>query len=100
MIPDQRELVAELKDKPFTILGINSDGDRSDLQKRLKQEKITWPQIYEGTERDISQRWNVHGYPTLYLIDQRGVIRKRGFLPENEIERAVKDLLAKATVSP
>ena len=100
MIPDQRALAAELKGKPFTFLGINSDEDRSGLQKRFDDEKITWPQIYEGQRREISETWNVHAYPTLYVIDQEGVIRKRGFLSEAEISETVKGLLAKGENKP
>lgn len=100
MIPSLRELAAEYEGKPFTILGINSDGDRSDLRKRLAKEKITWPQIYEGMDHAISQSWNVQAYPTLYVIDSKGVIRKRGFLTEDVIHKTVKELLAKAGTSP
>jgi hypothetical protein len=94
MIPKQRELVASLQGKPFTILGINSDGDRSDLRSNLTENQITWPQIHEGRERAISKQWNVWGYPTIYVLDHKGVIRRRGFLDEEEIVSTVNELLA------
>ncbi|RMF80983.1 MAG: TlpA family protein disulfide reductase [Planctomycetota bacterium] len=100
MIPAQRKLAEELKGKPFTFLGINSDSDRSGLKERFEKEGVTWPQIYEGNSRAISEKWNVRAYPTLYVIDQQGVIRKRGFLPEPEIAKAVKELLAKTPDAP
>jgi hypothetical protein len=96
MIPQQRALVSRLNGKPFTLLGINSDRDRSGLVKKLESETITWPQIHEGAERAISKKWNVRGYPTIYILDHEGVIRKKGFLSEEEIEHAVDDLLKKA----
>ncbi|MHC4991589.1 MAG: TlpA family protein disulfide reductase [Planctomycetota bacterium] len=95
MIPKQRQLVARLKDKPFTLLGINSDRDLSGLSDKLKESGVSWPQLYEGTDRAVSRQWNVMGYPTIYILDHEGVIRKRGFLPEEEIERTVDELLAK-----
>jgi hypothetical protein len=95
MIPHQRELVSRLQGKPFTLLGINSDRDRSDLGKRMKDEQITWPQMHEGSERAISKRWNVRGYPTVYILDHEGVIRKKGFLDDAEVAKTVDELLAK-----
>jgi hypothetical protein len=95
MIPQQRQLVQRLQDKPFTLLGINSDGDRFDLLKKLNENTVTWPQIFEGQERAISQRWNVFGYPTIYILDHEGIIRQRGFLDEKLIEQTIDELLAK-----
>jgi hypothetical protein len=88
-------MVERLDGKPFTLLGINSDWDRSGLQAKLDENGISWPQLHEGKERAVSQRWNVQGYPTIYILDHEGVIRKKGFMPESEIEKMVDELLAK-----
>jgi hypothetical protein len=42
MYPHERSLVADLKDKPFALLGVNSDSDLSVLKPRLVEESITW----------------------------------------------------------
>ena len=42
MIPHEKEMVEKFKDKPFAFIGINSDGDRSVVQKILKENEITW----------------------------------------------------------
>ena len=52
-----------------------------------------WPQLYEGRDRKVSQRWNVRGYPTIYILDEDGVIRKKGFMGHDEIEKTVDSLL-------
>jgi len=96
MIPQQREMVAKLANKPFALVGINSDREsRSALKERLENEKITWPQFVEGGERSISTQWNVNGYPTIFILDEQGVIRHRGYMGEEQIEKAVEELLAK-----
>ena len=38
MYPHERSLVEELKDKPFAILGVNSDKDLAALKPRLAEE--------------------------------------------------------------
>ena len=50
MLPHEREMVVRLKDKPFALIGINSDGDRSVLQLILEKEKITWRQAVKLSE--------------------------------------------------
>ena len=94
MIPRQREMVEQLKDRPFTLLGINSDPSRSALKKILKKEKITWPNIYGGHFRmnAIAQRWAVENWPTIYIIDHEGIIRAKD--PRN-MEKKVMSLLKK-----
>ena len=39
MYPHERSLVKKLADKPFAILGINSDHDRKELKDVMKNEK-------------------------------------------------------------
>ncbi len=97
MLPSQRKLVERLKDKPFTLLAINSDRmSRSALKKKLKKNKITWPNLCEGGEMSVSKRWNIHGWPSLFVLDHEGIIRARDLHGAPQIEKLVDDLLAKA----
>jgi hypothetical protein len=77
MYPHERSLVKRLEGKPFVLIGVNSDKDRAELKKVLDKEKITWRSFWNGgsTQGRISSRWGVRGWPTLYLIDAKGVIR-------------------------
>src|SRR5262245_44277098 len=80
MYPHERSLVKNLESKPFTLLGINSDADREALKKVLKEEQITWRSWWngaDGTGGPISTKWNVSGWPTLYVLDHKGVIRHK-----------------------
>lgn len=88
-------MVKRLADQPFTLLGINSDESRSALQKRLAEENITWPQIHDGKpdKGPIAKKWNVHGWPTIYILDHEGVIRYREV--GEELEDPVIELLKK-----
>lgn len=77
MYPHERSLVKRLKDRPFALLGINSDADREKLKSRMKDEEITWRSWWDGgdTSGPISSQWNVQAWPTLYVLDGDGVIR-------------------------
>ena len=93
MLPHQRAMVQRLQGQPFTLLGINSDQDRSVLQKTIRDEKITWPNISDGRDCSIARAWNVHRWPTIYVIDADGMVRYRDLHGE-ELEQAVTTLLA------
>ena len=96
MLPHEKELVERLKDKPFALLGINSDGTAEELKKILADNGITWRQAVDGsTEGPLATRWNVHGWPTIYVLDAKGVIRHRD-LRGQQLEEAVVKLIAEA----
>lgn len=76
MYPHERSLVKKLKDQPFVLIGINSDPSRETLKKRMSEENITWNSWWdENTSGKIAKAWNIHGWPTVYLVDAKGVIR-------------------------
>jgi hypothetical protein len=93
MIPHEKELVELLKDKPFALLGINSDGDAETLKPILAKNGIRWRQAVDGaTDGPLATRWNVQGWPTIYVLDAKGVIRHRDLRGE-ELEAAVLKLV-------
>ena len=95
MYPHERSLVKRLENRPFALLGVNSDKDRDELKKVLEKENITWRSFWNGgsTNGPISNAWKVRGWPTIYVIDGNGVIRYRD-VRGPAMDRAVDELLA------
>src|SRR5262245_56189485 len=98
MYPHERSLVKRLAGKPFVLVGVNSDADRQQIQKTMEKEEITWRSFWNdgGTGGRISTEWNVHGWPTIYLIDHEGVIRWKGYGEEETKYDARVDALVQA----
>src|SRR5262245_29566699 len=97
MYPHERSLVKRLDGKPFALIGVNSDIDKEQLKKRMTEEKITWRSFWngpKGTDGPLSRAWNVRGWPTVYVLDHKGVIRFKG-AREKDLDKAVDELLAK-----
>jgi hypothetical protein len=95
MYPDERSLVKRLEGKPFALVGVNSDTDKEKLKKRMAEERISWRSFWngpKGTEGPISRAWNVHGWPTIYVLDHHGVIRFKRIRHEH-VDKAVDQLL-------
>ena len=95
MYPHERSLVKRLADEPFVLIGVNSDRDREKLKQTLKEENITWRSFWDGggTGGPIATRWNVSGWPTIYVLDHEGRIRFKGVRGE-AMDEAVDQLLA------
>ena len=104
MYPHERSLVKRLAGKPFALIGVNSDRDRTALKKTLEKERITWRSFWngpQGTRGPISTAWNVAGWPTMYLIDHQGVIRHK-FLgsPGGELlDKLIDEMLEEAATT-
>jgi hypothetical protein len=100
MYPHERSLVKRLENKPFALVGVNSDRDKEDLKKAMEKEKITWRSFFDGggTRGPIATKWNVQGWPTVYIIDHKGVIRLRSVgSPGNEVlDKTIEELVAAA----
>lgn len=96
MYPHERSLVTRLKDRPFALIGVNSDPDKDKLKKRMQKENITWRSFWngpKGPDGPISEAWNVRGWPTIYVLDHTGVIRFK-HVWEKQLDEAVDQLLA------
>jgi hypothetical protein len=101
MYPHERSLVEKFQGRPFVILGVNSDADRAQLKETVVREKLTWRSFWDGgsTDGPIARRWNVHGWPTVYLIDHDGqIVRQIGMGKKDDelIEQKVKEAEAAA----
>jgi cytochrome oxidase Cu insertion factor (SCO1/SenC/PrrC family) len=99
MLPHEKALVERLKDKPFALLGINSDGEADEVNEMLEKQGITWRQAIDGsTEGPWATKWNVSGWPTLYLLDAKGKIREYwlGGPSEAELDKKIEALIAEA----
>ena len=93
MYPHERSLVERLKDKPFVLLGVNSDPKQKILDA-MKRENITWPFFWDGgnTNGPIAKQYGVRGWPTIYVLDHKGIIRAKGVRGE-QMDQAVDKLL-------
>jgi hypothetical protein len=100
MFPHERSLVKRLDGKPFALIGINSDKDRQELKKVMEKEQITWRSFFDGgsTNGPIASKWNVMGWPTIYVIDSKGLIRYknvRGGPMDTAVDTLLKEMETK-----
>ena len=94
MIPHERSLVKRLEGKPFALIGINTDSDRAMVKSRSEKDQVTWRSFYDRTTRGpICSAWKINSFPTIYVLDHKGVIRFKN-VREGALDKAVDQLLA------
>jgi thiol-disulfide isomerase/thioredoxin len=93
MIPHEREMVEKFKTKPFALISVSADVQKKELEDFIAKEPMPWTHWWEGPDASLIKQWNVRYFPTIYVIDAKGVIRHKGIRGE-ELEKAVEKLLS------
>src|SRR5262245_45653343 len=97
MYPHERSLVSRLQNKRFALIGVNTDDTREIAQNAVTDENLTWRSFFDGKSGRITGQWNVMAFPTIYLIDHKGVIRHKyegnpgDAVLDKEIDQLVKE---------
>ncbi len=97
MVPHERAMVERFEGKPFALLGINGDQDSATAKRAVREHQINWRSWRDASAKNepISETWNVHAWPTGYVIDHNGIIRYKN-LKGRVLEEAVEQLLQEA----
>jgi len=80
MYPHERSLVEEMRNKPFALIGVNSDS-LEDAKKAVAANNLNWRSFQNqpaGAETSISDEWSVRGWPTIVILDAEMKIHYRG----------------------
>ncbi len=95
--PKLREMVEELPEEHFQIIGVSVDEELDTVTDYLAEEPLPWVVWHVGTDSDLVRRWRVTGFPTYVLIGPGGTILSKhpGTFDAEfraEIDRAVQRL--------
>ena len=70
-----------MEGRPFSLIGVNVGGCSVDeLRKVMTEERLTWRSFADPGQAGagaIARKWSLLNTPTLYLIDDQGVIRNK-----------------------
>jgi thiol-disulfide isomerase/thioredoxin len=82
--------------KGFDIIGVSLDEDKTQLLGFIKDQKMTWPQFFDGQRWDnkLAVKYGIQGIPATYLLDGEGKIIGRN-LRGDALDQAVAGALAK-----
>ncbi len=79
IIPHEKAIAKRFEAEPFAIVCVNGDSDPKVAKAGVTEHGIPWRSFRDehAEEPTISKAWSVRGWPTLYVIDGEGIIRKR-----------------------
>jgi len=88
--------VKKLEEKPFALIGVNSNNEAKKLKEVMDRERLNWRSFAD--QGVIAEQWNTTGTPTYYVIDPKGVIRYKwfGYPGEKAIDTALEGLIHEA----
>ena len=93
-MPSLIQMQSNMKDKGVTVLGVSIDVDNDAYHKFLKQYGVNFV-----TVRDEDQKaptlYGTHGWPETYIIDRKGVIRRKFIGPVNWTSPEITDFFTK-----
>ena len=76
MYGHERSLVNELADKPFALIGVNTDSSLEKFQGAVKENDLNWRSFYDGNPGGkIVVDYAIESFPTIILIDENGVVQ-------------------------
>lgn len=93
MFPHERSLVNRMQGRPFVLLGVNTDRTIERVQKSVKENKLNWRSWFDARSGRITGQFEVRAFPTIMLIDHRGVIHNPKIRGEKKIDQAVEKLV-------
>jgi len=95
-MPELNKLYSKYKKLGFTILGVNVEEDITDALKIIKDDKISFPILWD-LENNVSRLYNVTGMPTTVLVARDGTMRylHRAYKPGDidKYKKWVKELI-------
>jgi thiol-disulfide isomerase/thioredoxin len=97
MYPQEKLMVQRLQGRPFVLLGVNCDDNREAIREAVKRKGLIWRSWYDGGAEGnrICRDWHVSSFPSIFVLDGKGVIRFKG-LRGPQLDAAVAQLLREA----
>jgi thiol-disulfide isomerase/thioredoxin len=79
-MPQIKELVEHYRDKPVVVLGMNTDREETDARFVVDKLGLNYATL---KATGLPEKFAVQGFPTLVIVDQHGIVRKRhvGYSP-------------------
>lgn len=93
-MPNVKKVYKEFRDKGFEIIGISLDNNEAMFKNYVRQQSITWPQVFDGKGwmSEIGRLYAVSAIPATFLLDRDGRIRHKN-LRGSELREAIEALL-------
>jgi thiol-disulfide isomerase/thioredoxin len=95
-LPELVKLYDKYKKDGLEIIGVNLDNERAELAAFVKENRISWPQIFEagGMDSRLAVDYGIILLPSMFLVDSEGKVVNRNLRTSSEVDRQLAKMLA------
>ncbi|MFC1676081.1 TlpA family protein disulfide reductase [Planctomycetota bacterium] len=94
-IPHMNELNNKYKGKGLEIIGLSADRKEEDVVEVIREKGINYA---IGLDNGTSDWYGITGYPTVFVVDHRGVVIWQGYPWDKKFEKEIRKALAACPV--
>lgn len=91
-MPHLEALQKKYASKPVKVVGVNLDVQGKALRKWMKSHKLTFT-VVADTDQKVAGSYGVEGIPTLYVLDQKGIVREHNVGFDQDMEKNLGRLI-------
>jgi hypothetical protein len=90
--------VERYRNKPFAVIGVNSQDNTNSVRRLMAEGKITWRSICGPAAGKIDNAYGLTGWPLVVLIDPKGKMHHifRGRPQEADLDAKLDQMIAAA----
>lgn len=91
-IPKLNQLYAEYHDKGLEIVGVHTNTGADKLEEFVAKKEVQWPNIVDTAGR-LKTDYRVPHFPSIYLVDRKGILRVALAYHDEELAESIERLL-------
>jgi hypothetical protein len=79
MHPIQKEILSKFPKESVVVVEMNSDplDSLEAVRNKIESERLDWIVVTDGSHGPASEQWRVTAWPTYFVLDSNGRIRRR-----------------------
>ncbi len=93
-MPSLIQMQSRMKDKGVTVLAVSIDVDEAAYHKFLKDYGVNMVTVRDPEEKSPAL-YGTHGWPETYIIDRKGIVRRKFIGPVDWNSPEIADFLSK-----
>lgn len=94
-IPFLQELHDKYAKRGLVVVGVALDsGSEAEVRAFVEHNNMTYTICVPKNESEVKRKYRINGYPTMYIVDKKGVIRYAGLGYSEEEEETILKVIA------
>ena len=91
-LPHVEQVAKDYADRGVVVIGIDRDRNEGAFTGAVSYFGLTYRQVFDGADGEVSSLYRVSGIPMSYLIDREGIIRGKS-LRGDDLKKGIDQLL-------